>query len=238
MGALHSSLLTGRYSDLTVTHEKQEWRAHKIVLAAQSPVLDELINEASETEPGRAATLRLDDYEALAVPHVMEYLYSGNYLCPATEQESGATLTAHISVFSVASRLVMPALVKLAEAKFRDTLNNHVADIDLYFAAVRRIYAAAAPTTPGLREAVVEAAVTEMARLLGPECRPGFLALTAELPDFQSDIYLFLTHLPMRPVEVVVPALCATCGPRAHGDGYEVTTSCKACGLERTLAFL
>ncbi|CCU83041.1 hypothetical protein BGHDH14_bgh03983 [Blumeria hordei DH14] len=221
---LHRSLLTGRYSDLSVRHEKQQWRAHKIVLAAQSP-------------PGEPTTLRLDDYEALAVPHVMEYLYSGNYLCAsAAATTSDATLTTHISVFSVASRLVMPALVQLAEAKFRDTLNNHVADIDLYFAAVRHIYAAAA--MPGLREAVVEAAVTEMARLLGPECRAGFLVLTADLPDFQADIYLFLTHLPMRPVEVVVPALCPTCGPRAHGDGYEVTTACKACGLDCTLAFL
>lgn len=73
---------------------------------------------------------------------------------------------------------------------------------------------------------------------MGGPHREGFFKLTAEVPDFQTEIYFLMLDHPTRPMEVMAPDLCEECGPREEGDGYEVTTECKGCGKEKTLAFL
>lgn len=38
-----SSLTSGKFSDLTITHGSRKWKAHKVVVCSQSPVLESLI---------------------------------------------------------------------------------------------------------------------------------------------------------------------------------------------------
>lgn len=59
----------------------------------------------------------------------------------------------------------------------------------------------------------------------------------AEVPAFQKDVMCTMVENPASQVQVLVPELCEECGPRAEDDGYQVTTTCKGCGVEKTFEF-
>jgi hypothetical protein len=232
LAALHSSLLSGKFSDLTLAHGTQRWKAHKVVVCSQSPVLEAMI----EALPPTVSLLYLDDYDHEAVCSMMEYLYSTNY--NTTDHEPDFSLPHHIKVFSLSAQLSISGLEQLAAKKFASTLITHVKDLDVYFSSVKDIYSVTTPDHPALRLVVVDAAVTELRNLVH-ESR--FLDLTGTVKDFQADIYLFLMNHLSRPVntetEFLFAELCGECGPRDSDDGYEVTTECKGCGKEKTLEF-
>jgi hypothetical protein len=211
LAALHSSLLSGKFSDLTLAHGMRRWKAHKVVVCSQSPVLEAMI----EALPPTISLLYLDDYDHEAVCSAMEYLYSTSY--NTTDHEPDFSLPHHIKVFSFSVQLSISGLEQLATKKFAFTLMTE---------------------HPGLRRVVVEAAVTELRNLVH-ESR--FFDLTSTVKDFQADIYLFLMNHPSRPVNTetgyLFAELCEECGPRDSDDGYEVTTECKGCGKEKTLEF-
>ena len=43
------SLLAGKFSDLTVKHGEQKWKAHKIVVCSQSTILESMITDEVST---------------------------------------------------------------------------------------------------------------------------------------------------------------------------------------------
>ncbi|KUJ19441.1 uncharacterized protein LY89DRAFT_731841 [Mollisia scopiformis] len=230
MEALQSSLASGKFSDLTITHGNQSWSAHRVVVCSQSSVLESMIMAAESPN-----ILRLDKYDYEAVSMMMEYLYGSNY----TTQDSAPhfSLPLHISIFNLAVDLSIPGLKSLAVLKFRYNLNNYVNEPTIFFAAVRSIYETTTRENPELRLATLDAGISELRNMLNGPHKPGFFRLTQEVPDFQAEIYLLMLENPTRPMEVMAPELCQECGPREEGDGYEVTTECKGCGEERTLAF-
>jgi len=165
----------------------------------------------------------------------MEYFYTSAYTTPDQAPEFG--LSEHIKVFSLAVDLACPGLEAVAASNFRETLSNKVADLETYFTSIESIYASTTPEHPALRTIVVEAAIIELRQLLEGPVRTRFLRLASDVPGFHADVMLTLFHNPSRPVEKFAQELCEECGPRDEGDGYEVTTECKSCGMERTLEF-
>jgi len=227
-----SSLLSGKFSDLTIAHGTRRWKAHKVVVCTQSSVLEAKI----EALAGPDSLLHLDDYDHESICSMMDYLYSTDYI--TTDHEPDFSLPHHIKVFRLAVQLSISGLEELAARKFAFTLLNKVKDLDIYFTSVKDIYASTTPDHPALRLIVVEAAITELRNLVN---EPRFLHLTSTLKDFQADIYLFLLNNPPRHVQVepqyVYAELCEDCGPRDDDDGYEVETECKSCGKVKSLAF-
>lgn len=84
---------------------------------------------------------------------------------------------------------------------------------------------------------MLSAAVTELKNLLLVDVYENFFGLTAEVKEYQADIYIMLVRFPNRLVEAVSQELCDECGPQDDDDGYEVMVECKSCGKEKALAF-
>ena len=104
--------------------------------------------------------------------------------------------------------------------------------------SVRRIYTTTPREHPGLRNAVVEAAVTEMKMLLGSDKeQKSFFEVLAENPEFHTDILRFLADNPERPVQVVIQQLCDDCGPVREEDKYVIDTECRDCGKMKSMEF-
>ncbi|KAL5322752.1 hypothetical protein ACEPPN_010728 [Leptodophora sp. 'Broadleaf-Isolate-01'] len=255
MEALQSSLLSGKFSDLTIIHGTRKWQAHKVVVCSQSSGLEYLIDKLTDTN-----TLDLSEYDHEATVLMMEYLYTSTYTTTLTDIAPSFSLPLHVSVFNLACTLSIPGLKAQALEKYCYTLKNLVSNLSVYYSSVRTIYDTTSPSPTSLttssannstnsaahhelRLAVVETAVLEMRNLLqeGSEQRRGFLELTSAIPQFQADIYAFLlcNGNPQREVEVVTVCqeLCEECGAREEGDGYEVTLECKGCGEERSIEF-
>jgi hypothetical protein len=167
---------------------------------------------------------------------MIEYLYTSSYTAESSPPDFALTL--HVNIFFLSIQLSIPGLQQLAVARFRNALNTFVKDAKVYLDAVRLIYASTkAKLRPDLRDVVIEAAAIEMRSLLEEPARTPFLKLTADFPEFQGDLYMFLLSSLSMPLGVVIPHLCEECGPRDEDDGYEVTTDCKGCGQEKTLSF-
>jgi hypothetical protein len=165
---------------------------------------------------------------------MMEYLYTSTY----THHPHPPTfsLPLHTQLYILSSKFQIHGLQTLSCTLFTHHLNNHVSNLEVYFTSVRSIYAHTSPENPGLRIAVVEAAVSEMRKLLGDDdVRNRFFEVMTDTPDFMTDVMTLLVEHPERPV--LMQELCEECGPRGEGEGYEVTVSCKTCGKDRTVEF-
>lgn len=175
----------------------------------------------------------------------MDYLYTTNYTTILTDVTPYFSLNIHILVFDLATKFQIPGLQNLASQKFRYALSNHVRSTAVYFSCIRQIYNTTSKENPVLRLAVLETAVSEVAKLV---LEPDFLQLLNDVPAFQVELLETLGILAANgmsrrsdgesEVEYVADVLCEECGPRSEDDGYEVTTECKGCGKKRTLEFL
>jgi hypothetical protein len=167
---------------------------------------------------------------------MMEYLYTSNYT--TYPSEPNYCLPLHGKMYVLASELELSGLQTLAITYFRYNLNHHVTNLDVYFSSVIDVYASTSNSNPGLRLALVEAAISEMHKILNDApIKKRFHETTARVPQFQEEIFRFLVANPTRPVQFVMQELCEECGPRPENDNYEVTLTCKGCGEERTLEF-
>ncbi|KAK0127211.1 hypothetical protein ONS96_006764 [Cadophora gregata f. sp. sojae] len=239
MIALQSSLISGKFSDLTIIHGTRKWQAHKVVVCSQSAVLESMIEKLEDSK-----SLNISTYDHEATVLMIEYLYTSTYTTTVTDIAPSFSLPQHVAVFDLACSLSITGLKSLALQKYCYTLKNLISNLSVYFTSVRIIYKLPNNSVHAeLRLAVVETAVLEMRNLLveGSEQRRDFLELTSNVPQFQADIYAyFLCNGPGPEVQVVSAPqeLCQDCGAREEGDGYKVTTECKGCGEERTLEFL
>ena len=202
-------------------------------------------NRIASTPIAQYPTLDLEDekfglkdrLDHEAVVSMMEYLYSTTY--STIDKEPDFSLAHHAGVFHLAISLNIPGLLTFSAKCFEVSLISRVKDLNVYFQSVKWVYAATTPEHPELRQILVNAAVTEMPKLLlAPADRSRFLELTSTVKDFQADIYIHLmqTSAENAPGYAV---LCEECGPRADDDdhGYLISMDCSGCGKEKTLEF-
>ncbi|KAM0125160.1 hypothetical protein ACHAP3_009907 [Botrytis cinerea] len=224
--ALREALAEGRFSDLTIFHGVRVWNAHKVVVCSQSPVLESMIDNTGVGNmfgtPTKPSILNLSSFPLDSVIALLEYLYTSAYSIPSPPPNtspssstylSGPTysLPLHEQIFYLASHLQIPALETLAAVSFRHTLYTQISDLDIYFDCIKRIYGKTTAKNPGLRNALVEAAVQELEGLLENEEVKGKLwRVMSENGEFWEDVIRALgsrTEVRVREVirEVRVP---------------------------------
>ncbi|KAK6595578.1 hypothetical protein H4I96_09897 [Botrytis cinerea] len=216
--ALREALAEGRFSDLTIFHGVRVWNAHKVVVCSQSPVLESMIDNTGvgnmHPQPLLLPT-RLRHCITRIPLHVrlLDSLSPPNTSPSSSTYLSGPTysLPLHEQIFYLASHLQIPALETLAAVSFRHTLHTQISDLDIYFDCVKRIYGKTTAKNPGLRNALVEAAVQELEGLLENEEVKGKLwRVMSENGEFWEDVIRTLgsrTEVRVREVirEVRVP---------------------------------
>ncbi|THV52995.1 hypothetical protein BGAL_0062g00110 [Botrytis galanthina] len=198
------ALLEGRFSDLTIFHGVRVWNAHKVVVCSQSPVLESMIDSTGVCNmfgsPTKPSILNLSSFPLDAIIALLEYLYTSAYSIPSPPPNtspssstylSGPTysLPLHEQIFYLASHLQVPALENLAAVSFRHTLHTQISDLDIYFDCIKRIYGKTTTKNPGLRNALVEAAVQELEGMLGNEEVKGKLwRAMSEIGEFWEEV--------------------------------------------------
>jgi hypothetical protein len=115
---------------------------------------------------------------------MMEFLYTSSYTTQL--QPPDFSLPTHIKVFALASQLRIPGLQILACDNFTNILSGPVTELDVYFSAVKEVYANTHYTSPMLRRVVAAVAVSEMKSMLGINAvKVRFLQITSEVLEFQ-----------------------------------------------------
>ncbi|RAL59534.1 hypothetical protein DID88_006528 [Monilinia fructigena] len=280
--ALKGALLAGRFSDLTVVHGLRVWNAHKVVVCSQSAVLESMIDSIGVGNmfgnQARPSILNLTAFPLDSVIALMEYLYTSAYSIPsppAGSSPSSSTyasgpsysLPLHEQIFYLAVHLEIPAMETLATASFRHTLNTQISNLEIYFSSITRIYDKTTEKHPGLRNALVEAAVQELGGLLGQEgvkkslwktmsaneeFWEGVLRLLGSARDVEIKEVVREVRVPVeveRIVERILEKevqvksddriLCLQCGPLDEDeDKYMLTCHCRICGEEKKLVLV
>ncbi|ESZ97211.1 hypothetical protein SBOR_2405 [Sclerotinia borealis F-4128] len=264
--ALKAALLAGRFSDLTIFHGVRVWNAHKVVVCSQSAVLESMIDNTGVSDmfgnPTKPSILNLSSFPLDSITALMEYLYTSAYSIPSpTGNSSPSTSTyasgpsyslpLHEQIFYLAVHLQIPALETLAAASFRHTLNTQISNLDVYFASITRIYGKTTESNPGLRNALVEAAVQELGGLLGDDrLRDTLWGAMGKNREFWEGVLRFLgtgRDVEVRevvrevrvPVEVEVEVeskriLCEQCGP-CEKEEYVIACACRGCGEDKVI---
>ncbi|QSZ37715.1 hypothetical protein DSL72_008814 [Monilinia vaccinii-corymbosi] len=277
--ALKGALLEGRFSDLTIVHGVRVWNAHKVVVCSQSAVLESMIDSIGvgnmSGNQARPSILNLTTFPLDPVIALMEYLYTSAYSIPpppagsppsSSAYASGPSysLPLHEEIFYLAVQLEIPALEALAAASFRHTLNTQISDLDIYFCSITRIYERTTERNPGLRNALVKAAVQELGGLLGQEkvkeslwkamggneeFWEGILRALGSTVNVEVREVVRETRVPVEVEKIVekivekeVQAesderiLCLQCGPLDEGEaGYVLKCKCRVCGQEKSV---
>ncbi|CAD6445044.1 d3defdce-8458-4646-8248-956475309c17 [Sclerotinia trifoliorum] len=182
--SLKESLLTGRFSDLTIFHGVRVWNAHKVVVCSQSEVLESMIDNNGVGNmfgtPSKSSILNLSSFPLDSITALIEYLYTSAYSLPTPADDTTPTsctylsgpsysLPLHEQIFYLAVHLQIPALETLSAASFRHTLNTQISNLDIYFSCIKRIFNKTTDKNPGLRNVLLEAAVRELDGFLGDE---------------------------------------------------------------------
>lgn len=167
----------------------------------------------------------------------MEYLYTATYKTSPSEPDF--CLPLHLKVYVLATELQVVGLQDLASHFFTFNLSNYVENLEVFFSIVKDVYSKTTANNSAIRQAVVQAAVSEMRMLLGEnEAWDRLTTVMAEVPGFQKDIMSVMVEHGDRQVTALPQELCKVCGPRAEGDGYQIQVTCKCCGVEKSLEIL
>ncbi|KAF5233474.1 hypothetical protein FAUST_8159 [Fusarium austroamericanum] len=84
--ALSKLLMTGTYSDLTITCGKDKYAVHKAIVCSRSPLFAAACDgELKETKTG---AINLPNDDPIAVKMMIRYLYTQNYVPPETSDAS------------------------------------------------------------------------------------------------------------------------------------------------------
>ncbi|KAJ4184932.1 hypothetical protein NW755_008846 [Fusarium falciforme] len=90
-GMLSELLQTGKFSDCTINCQGKEFKLHKVVVCAQSPVIASALEKASK-EP-RSSSLHITGFDLATVECMVDFLYhedyiiNGDVLCMANTSE-------------------------------------------------------------------------------------------------------------------------------------------------------
>jgi hypothetical protein len=183
-----------------------------------------------------------DPFEAL--DHTITFLYTSDYavapLPLPANLDVRALLKTHISIFSLARKYQIPALQQLSAAKFTFVMNTELTSISIFFDLVTVIYSNEDDKGKEnvLKEAVTEAAIREMGKLLGEGTRLKFLGLVSKHWEFLQDVLEMMKVQAdgglATEVEACVP-FCQNCRTDEEGVN-QVSVECRGCGLIQNLS--
>ncbi|KAH6692789.1 hypothetical protein BKA61DRAFT_499615, partial [Leptodontidium sp. MPI-SDFR-AT-0119] len=148
------------------------------------------------------------------------FFYTSNYIEPANESgEIRFEIRTAIIIYILADKYDVPALMELAERRFKFSLSLGLTEED-YLSAVSDVYTLPVPTN-ALKAITVEHARRRFRGMLqGPKSDLVQTALL-QIPEFALDIILVFVNTPLR-------GRCSSCGPDQIAEALQAR--CVKCG--------
>ncbi|GKU09497.1 unnamed protein product, partial [Fusarium langsethiae] len=173
-------------SDVTITCDGQEFKAHRVIISAHSKCFAKALNgdwkESSERQ------IDIKDFDASAVEAMLRFMYSFDY----SNIYGTSTMVFDAQMYQIADKYDIPALKAQSKNKF-DVAVTTGWSMDDFPLAITVVYESTPPEDRGLRDLVVETARKNIDKLLG---RDGFCELIRKTPDFAADLIPFLCVRP------------------------------------------
>ncbi|KAK8230858.1 BTB/POZ protein [Phyllosticta capitalensis] len=151
-------LETGQYSDAMIECEGNIFRVHKAIICPQSDFFAHAFDSNSGFKEAKTSTIQLHEIHPDTVRAIVEYLYHGKYVEPDSKDEQ---LTLVVNVYSAAEMYQLVALKEYALQKLKARVRD-VFTLETFPAAVKTIYESTVEQDRGLRDAIIDAAVSKI----------------------------------------------------------------------------
>ncbi|OBS15072.1 hypothetical protein FPOA_14087 [Fusarium poae] len=208
-------------SDVTITCDGQEFKAHRVIMSAHSKCFAKALNgdwkESSERQ------IDIKDFDASVVEAMLRFMYSFDY----SNIYGTSTMVFDAQMYQIADKYDIPALKAQSKNKF-DVAVTTGWSMDDFPLAITMVYESTPPEDRGLRDLVVETARKNIDKLLG---RDGFCELIRKTPDFAADLIPFLC---VQPSESIHRYECPSCDHKFRGEFSGVTYHCPNCSRKRS----
>lgn len=151
---------------------------------------------------------------------MLRYFYTGRYTEPMNESK-GLPLQLHAQVltYNLADKYDIPTLMRLAEKKFRSTLDQGPTPEE-YLSVVSDVYSIPTPTNV-LRAIAVEYARTRLRDMMQSADLETLRATLQNVPEFAFDVIRLFVNAPLR-------GRCSSCGPNQNAEALQAR--CLNCG--------
>ncbi|KID85333.1 BTB/POZ fold protein, partial [Metarhizium majus ARSEF 297] len=214
---------SGEFSDLTFLCKGQRIPAHRIIVCPQSPVIHAACTGPyKEQETG---VYEIKDVSFDVIRQMVEYLYTGRYEVPSSQDSDGKKhyavlpLVFHARMVDVADAYLIEGLQSLSMAEFKKSITC-VEDNCTLLRSIVDIYSLQCESSQVLRHIVVESLRERVARSLDSSLKGMLYEITEQVPSFSQDLIGSVLIKPML-------GYCTRCGPEKL---VEVQCGCKNCG--------
>ncbi|SCO91198.1 uncharacterized protein FRV6_15326 [Fusarium oxysporum] len=202
-------------SDVTITCDGQEFKAHRVIISAHSKCFAKALNgdwkESSERQ------IDIKDFDASVVEAMLRFMYSFDY----SNIYGTSTMVFDAQMYQIADKYDIPALKAQSKNKF-DVAVTTGWSMDDFPLAITVVYESTPPEDRGLRDLVVQTARKNIDKLLGHD---GFCELIRMTPDFAADLIPFLCVKPSKAnSQVEITIVRAVLGSVQTGTLIKLTT--------------
>lgn len=169
---LSSLLDNAKFCDVTLCAGGREFRAHRAILAARSPVFAAMFEH--DTLEKAEDRVDIEDLDGDVLHQLLRYVYSGS-TAPDAEDEAGSSSSVILSLLAAADKYSLP---KLKEACSGHLRSNLTADMALGVLAVADLH-----EDEDLKEAAVRTVLDNAVRIMKTDDWLAFLKDYSELAN-------------------------------------------------------
>ncbi|KAI6815994.1 hypothetical protein KC340_g16499 [Hortaea werneckii] len=170
------------HTDFTIICQGRQWKAHKVVLCAQSEWFKKSCAEC--WKEGQEGAITFPEDEPDVIEAMLHWFYEFDY---GTSQDIKWPLALDVKVYAVAGKYLLPNLQRLAAAKFEQRAKKEWQSED-FAEAITEIYDG--PLESIILRATVAQIVTEhRMELFHPgEGSKRFISMAGKIPKFGRDL--------------------------------------------------
>ncbi|KAH6952241.1 BTB/POZ protein [Fusarium avenaceum] len=212
---------TDAFSDVAITCDGQEFKAHRVILSAHSKYFTKALN--GEWKESSERQLDIKDFDASVVEAMLRFMYSFDY----SNIYGTSTMAFDAQMYQIADKYDIPALKAQSKNKFEVAVTTGWS-MDAFPLTITVVYESTPPEDRGLRDLVVETARENIDELLRHD---GFCELIRKTPDFAADLIPFLS---MRPSGSIYRYRCPSCHHKFRGEFSGVNYCCPNCSSKRS----
>ncbi|KAK3712285.1 hypothetical protein LTR37_009147 [Vermiconidia calcicola] len=227
--SVKSMFETQEFSDLTIKCGHREWKLHKAIVCYRSTFFAKACSggfivrnwrsypcfqtNANGTQEASENTITLEDDQPCVVDAMLRYLYTFDYHYEnQVKGVKAAPMVFDVFVHIIADKYDIPALMKLAESKYAEHVQN-VWQTDAFAESIREVYTGAADRDGQLRKTIIETFTRHAQELYHEDFGACFRSVADAIAPFASALAAALvTPRNPAPEEGDVRYQCSWCG--------------------------
>ncbi|KAI7534374.1 hypothetical protein KC331_g12600 [Hortaea werneckii] len=174
-----------KHADLTIICQGRQWKAHKVLLCAQSEWFEKSCTRC--WKEGKEGTITLEEDDPQVVDAMLHWFYEFDY---GTSQDNKCPLVLDLRVHAAAEKYLLPNLKRLAATKFEQRAQTEWKS-EGFANAVYEAYVSLLESDSGLKQKIVQIVNEHRSDLFHPvQGSETFKNMAFEIPEFGRDVLI------------------------------------------------